>query len=97
MKKNGEIIFVDISSRHIDFKGRTGRLVIAHDITEKVQAEQKLSKANETLSLRARELSASNKDLEQFAYVASHDLQEPLRMVSSFLQLLEKKYKHLAG
>ena len=94
-KKNDEKIFVEISSRHIDFKGRIARLVIADDITAKVEAEQKLSKANETLSIRARELTASNKDLEQFAYVASHDLQEPLRMVSSFLQLLEKKYKDL--
>ncbi|HKH59282.1 MAG TPA: PAS domain S-box protein [Flavitalea sp.] len=95
MKKNKEVIYVDITSRHIDFKGRIARLVLAHDITKKVEAEQKLSQLNETLSIRAKELSVSNKDLEQFAYVASHDLQEPLRMVSSFLQLLEKKYKDL--
>jgi PAS domain S-box-containing protein len=94
-KKNKDVIYVDIASRHIDFKGHIGRLVIAHDITEKVHAEQKLSQLNETLSMRAKELIASNRDLEQFAYVASHDLQEPLRMVSSFLQLLEKKYKDL--
>ncbi len=73
--------------------GRPIRLIGAiQDITQQKEKELQLQQLNETLKERAEQLATSNTELERFAYVASHDLQEPLRTITSFLQLLKRKY-----
>ena len=70
---------------------------LEQQVSELQRAEGELKELNEDLEKRVvnrtLELKRSNEDLEQFAYVASHDLQEPLRMIRNYLQLLQQRYK----
>ncbi len=90
--RSGEEYWIDLRISPVFDEG--GRLInmfsVAQDISDRKATELKLANAN-------AELKRSNRELEQFASVASHDLGEPLRMVSSFLDLIERRYGDAIG
>ncbi|MFW6146131.1 MAG: PAS domain S-box protein [Planctomycetota bacterium] len=87
---SGEVRNVQVYSGPINVRGRQLIYSIIHDVTDQVRAEEELQQVVE-------ELRRSNEDLQQFAYVASHDLREPLRMVAGFATLLKDRFADQLG
>jgi PAS domain S-box-containing protein len=99
--KNGDVKWVRVSGKVIfnETNKPTKLIGITQDITDSINEKQKIEEIvkdrTKSLELVNQELQKSNAELNQFAYIASHDLQEPLRKISVFTEMLEAKIKDL--
>ncbi len=81
----GRTFWVEVEYSSFPMNDKPHLLMVGRDVSDQVEARERLKKL-------VADLDMSNRELEQFAYVASHDLREPLRMISSYISLLDRRY-----
>jgi PAS domain S-box-containing protein len=86
LRLDGRLVWVEGRGTRTYIEDKPAVQVFLRDITERKRAERELA-------VYAENLKRSNEDLQRFAYVSSHDLQEPVRMITSYAQLLSRRYK----
>jgi PAS domain S-box-containing protein len=94
VRPDGRSVWVQVTVSAVRGAGGqpTHLLAQVQDVTERRRAREELARNARELEVRTAALERSNADLAQYAYAASHDLSEPLRMVGSYVQLLERRY-----
>ena len=94
--RDGFYFWLESNSRGVVENGRLTKIIaISRNINAQVASENALQEYAHELERINQQLKSSNKELEEFAYIASHDLKEPLRTVASYVQLIERRFGHL--
>ncbi len=97
-RKDGSVFPLEITASPFEIKGREKIIAVARDITERKMAEEALKVRNNELAKLNDELEKftyANQELNQFAYTASHQLQEPIRTISNYIHVIEEDYASL--
>lgn len=90
VSKSGRVIDFEANVATIEWEGLPAVLGTLRDVTERIQSEETLRQQQEKLQLYAEELERSNRELDQFAYVTSHDLKAPLQAISNLSEWIEE-------
>jgi PAS domain S-box-containing protein len=92
LRKDGSELIAEVHSHGIDYEGKSARLCVVYDITERKRMEAEVRRFNveleERVQSRTAELAAANRELETFSYSVSHDLKAPLRGIDGYSRLL---------